>query len=270
MEDPRSVEINTSGRGGSIYFRQGINTASFSWEFANSPALALIFGTTQQYWDRQYPWAVGRQDEIYNFVADEVVRQKSTGSECEVDLASGIITVFDSSLSAKKTAKAILGNVPVSYGRRTEITDPAPPTRNILQEQLHDHLSIDIRLEAAETLHSQGEISETVLAEFLAKQIRNLYTSANGMERALSMARSRDSEVVRQALLWASYNTTECAPRCAALLVELTTAAQPTSQDEIVEMLKRLGLHNSFFDRQSAFKKLSQIVKMELDTSQSN
>ena len=270
LEEQRSVEINTSGRGGSIYFRQGINTASFSWEFANSPALVLIFGTTQQHWDRQYPWASGRQEEIYNFVAAEVVRQKSAGSECEVDLASGIITVFNSSFSAKKPAKTILGNSSVSYGRRTEITDPVPPTRNILQEQLHDHLSIGIRLEAAETLHSRGEMSETALAEFLAKQIRGLYMPANGMERALSMARSHDSEVVRQALLWASYNATECAPNCAALLLDLTKSTLPPFNEEVLEMLDKLGLHNNSFDRQFAFKKLCQIAKMELDTTQSN
>ena len=76
---PGTVEITQSGRGGSITYREGENTVAFDWEFGASPAIALIFGPTAQAWDRQYPWAAGRQAEIYDFVGAEAVRTPKDG-----------------------------------------------------------------------------------------------------------------------------------------------------------------------------------------------
>src|SRR5262245_17697429 len=72
-----AVEIAQSGRGGSIAYREGANTVAFDWEFGASPAIALIFGPAAQTWDRHYPWAAGRQAEIYDVVGAEAVRQKA-------------------------------------------------------------------------------------------------------------------------------------------------------------------------------------------------
>src|SRR5215470_13659782 len=105
-QDPRAtgpstpgatVEIATSGRGGSIFYREGENTAAFDWEFGASPAIALIFGPTAQTWDRQHPWAAGRQAEIYDFVGAQAVRQKAAGARFDVDLESGTISVLEDS-----------------------------------------------------------------------------------------------------------------------------------------------------------------------------
>ena len=46
------VDIIQSGRGGTIYYREGANVALFDWEFAGGNALALIFGTKAEAWDR--------------------------------------------------------------------------------------------------------------------------------------------------------------------------------------------------------------------------
>ena len=56
---PRGEAISTSGRGGSVYYREGDNTAVFDWEFGAPPALALIFGANAEAWDRRYPWRLG-------------------------------------------------------------------------------------------------------------------------------------------------------------------------------------------------------------------
>lgn len=270
-EDQPSVEINTSGRGGSIYFREGINTASFSWEFAMSPALALIFGTPQQHWAAQYPWAGERQVEIYDFVAREAARQKAKGSAYEIDLELGIITIFNGNYSAAKPARGTYRNVARDYGQKTEAGSPATPTAHErLEEQLHDHLSTDIRLQAAEMLHAQGKMAEAELAEFLAKQIRSLYLPTNGLGRALALSELHDGETVRQALLWASYNATECAPHCATLLLKLTNSAQEPFSDANRDMLNKLGRHNSSFDRQAAFDRLCALTKMNLDMTQTD
>src|SRR5262245_21868223 len=90
-----SAEITTSGRGGSIRYREGETTAAFDWEFAASPAMALIFGPTAAVWDLRYPWAAGRQAEIYAFVGAEAVRQKAAEARFEVDLERGTISVLE-------------------------------------------------------------------------------------------------------------------------------------------------------------------------------
>ena len=43
----------------------------------STEAYLATFGTRAQAWDRQYPWAAGRQAEIYDFVGAEAVRQQA-------------------------------------------------------------------------------------------------------------------------------------------------------------------------------------------------
>jgi hypothetical protein len=60
------VEITTSGRGGSIKYREGDHTIVFDWEFAMDP------------------------------VGAEVVRQKAPGGAFEYDLDRGELTIYGS------------------------------------------------------------------------------------------------------------------------------------------------------------------------------
>ena len=70
------VEISDGGRAGSVTYRDGLlSSAEFYWEFGSSPALAIITGPKAQDWDRVCPWAAGRQAEIFEHVAKEVIRQ---------------------------------------------------------------------------------------------------------------------------------------------------------------------------------------------------
>jgi hypothetical protein len=86
------VTISEKFRGGSISYREGDKEIPFEWEFGGS-VLALIWGTKRLDWDRCYPWATGRQPDIYDFIAKEVIRQKAPSSKSEIDLASGTITI---------------------------------------------------------------------------------------------------------------------------------------------------------------------------------
>jgi hypothetical protein len=90
----RKVEISSSGGGGSIYYREGENTADFDWEFAASPALALIYGANSETWGQCYPWAAERQAEVFDFVAQEAVRQQAPSCGLEIDLEGGNITII--------------------------------------------------------------------------------------------------------------------------------------------------------------------------------
>ncbi len=88
------VEITQSGRGGSIYYREGGNEIAFDWEFAGGSAVALLLGTKAEHWDARYPWAAGRQAEIYESVVRETIRQKASNSRYTIDLQSGDITIY--------------------------------------------------------------------------------------------------------------------------------------------------------------------------------
>ena len=87
------VTISQRGRAGSIAYREGAEAVTFEWEFGGS-VVALIWGTKRSAWDGSCPWAKGRQAEIYDFVAKEVIRQKAPNSRIEIDLDSGTITVL--------------------------------------------------------------------------------------------------------------------------------------------------------------------------------
>lgn len=315
-----SVEFEQSGRGGSIYYHEGKNTIAFSWEFALAPTLALIFGPNSQAWEREYPWAAGRQAKIYDFVGEEVVRQKAPGYCFDYDVESGVMEILkqseqersEGSRSKKRRGAAPAPKHSKAYEKflasivptreqwqenqtydvaaiaemmaeeRNEVVTlltgrdstwrevealaviDTPTARAAVDEASKHHLSIDTRLAAAEAMHQQGRLAD--LDTFLAKQLHLLYQPPNGLQRALRIAESHPSETVRQALLWASYNQTECAPECAKLLLALTGAAKEPFDAEVNQMIEKLGLHNSYFDRKAAFDDLCRRVGMELDT----
>jgi hypothetical protein len=311
-----TVEIAQSGRGGSITYREGGDTAAFDWEFGTSSAIALVFGPTAHVWDRQYPWAAGRQAEIYDFVGAEAVRQKAPDARFEVDLDGGTISVLEGSRAEGTTPVVarvrhtaayerflasvvpawqawredetydLAGIAEMTAAERSEVVallagrEPtwreidalaaidADAARQAIDAAAKNHLSIDARLAAAEVMHEQGRLAD--LDSLLAREIRNLSRPKDGLARALRLAEHHPSETVKQALLWASYNATECAPRCAGLLLTLTGAAKPPSPEQLTQLLRKLDLHNSYFDRKAAFDELCRLVAMELDHGAAN
>jgi hypothetical protein len=90
-----TVEITQSGPGGQIFYHEDQVVIRFHWEFAGSQqALALVFGSPARTWNEEHPGAKGRQAEIYDKVCAEIIRQKASGSLCEIDLEDGLITVM--------------------------------------------------------------------------------------------------------------------------------------------------------------------------------
>jgi hypothetical protein len=138
-----------------------------------------------------------------------------------------------------------------------------PAARAAIDAALQHHLSIDTRLAAAEARFAADPAFD--LDGFLARQIRRLDRPANGLTRALRLAEGHGGAATRQALLWASYNATECAPACARLLLRLTGAATEPLDPALELVLGKLGLHTSSFDRTAAFEALCQCVGMTLD-----
>lgn len=81
MPENWSVEIETRGRDGYVYYSEGPNRVRFYWEFGGTPRiLAIISGAKPGEWDDSLPWAQGRRAEIMRRIAEAVIRQKA--QEC--------------------------------------------------------------------------------------------------------------------------------------------------------------------------------------------
>lgn len=89
----KRVEITQDGRGGSIYYQEDDHTLTFHWEFGGGDTIALLFGPASAHWAASAPWAADRQEEIFDFVARDVVRQKVPGGRWSIDLNSGVIEI---------------------------------------------------------------------------------------------------------------------------------------------------------------------------------
>lgn len=152
--------------------------------------------------------------------------------------------------------------------REIEVLDAldVPAAREALLAASRDRLNLGTRLYAAEALHQKGQLAKP-MDEVVAAEIRNLHTISNGCVKALLLAEQYPSEAVRQALLWASYNATECSMHCAALLCFLRGVAKESFDWALRPLFLRLDLHNSSLERDAAFRELCALVKMELDTS---
>ena len=162
-KDPApTVDITTSGRGGGFTYREGANSVAFDMEFGMAPELALAWGPTRAEWDARYPWAIGRQAEIYAFVGAEVVRQKAPGGAAEYDLDLGHLTIL---------------NETGARARGLYVSNAAAAAK-----ALKEYGSADARLAAAEeALRDDPPAFETVLA----REIRRLYRPEDGLERVL-------------------------------------------------------------------------------------
>lgn len=281
------VEISNGGRAGSVTYREGRHSVSLDWEFALSPALAVISGPSSRDWDRTCPWAAGRQAEIFEHVASEVVRQKASGCRYEIDLASGVITVLERSVGTRGTARggkrtATLDGVAeldqneledlieliIAEGMSGPTVDALaqidhPRAQALVDEASRHHLSIDVRLAAAEAQHARGLLAD--LEAVLVRELRLLDRPTDGLARALRLAEANPTPAVRQALLWASWNQTDCAPECARLVLRLTGGSEAVAAASGV--LANLGLHHSYFERKAAFDALCERLGMTLDPS---
>jgi hypothetical protein len=274
-----TVEISGAGRAGSITYREGLHTLQFDWEFALSPALVFINGPTTSEWERLGSWAAGRQEEIFEHVAGEVIRQKASGHSADIDLAAGTITILE---GRRRGGSRIRRLDAVGELARSELDDlidlilregPSGPTVDALaqidhpkahaavEEASRHHLSVDVRLAAAEALRARGTLAD--LEPVLVRELKALNRRADGLDRALRLAAAHPTPAVKQALLWASWNHTECAADCAKLLITLT--AGPEAAPALAEVLARLGFHTSYFQRKAAFDALCQKVGMTLD-----
>ena len=82
------VEIEQSGRGGTIRYFEDNQELTFDWEFATNGA--YIFVAPAEQWDinccsRGAGWAAGRRQEILERLAEEVRVQKATSAVVSIE-----------------------------------------------------------------------------------------------------------------------------------------------------------------------------------------
>jgi hypothetical protein len=75
----RTVTIETSGRGGTIWYRDEAGKIPFDWEFGGQDCIAIIFLPTEKQWRDAYQRSTEAAEQIVAFVAAEAIRQKSPG-----------------------------------------------------------------------------------------------------------------------------------------------------------------------------------------------
>lgn len=90
---PWSIEIKSSGRSGSVEYREEAGALSFYWEFGGGDAVASISVGDVPKWAAAYPWTVGRRREILERVAQEVIRQKAPTCWADINDEGGYIDI---------------------------------------------------------------------------------------------------------------------------------------------------------------------------------
>lgn len=273
------VDISNGGRAGTVTYREGRNSARFDWEFALSPVLAVVSGPPSAAWDRLHPWAAGRQEEVLRYVAGEVVRQRAAGCTAEIDVQAGTIHLLEARRGKPARSSPRRGPTAtedpeleelVGLVLRDEMSGPVvdalaridhPRARAAVEEAAHHHLSVEVRLAAAEALHARGALPD--LAPVLVRELEALNRPGDGLARMLRLAAAHPTPAVRQALLRASWNQTECAAELARLLLRLQRGQ--AGVEALAPVLPGLGLHVSHFQRKSAFEALCRAVGMSLD-----
>jgi hypothetical protein len=259
------VEIKDGGRAGTILYGEGLHSVSFDWEFAMSPALAIITGPTARDWDRICPWAPGRQAEIFEHLASEVVRQKASGCTPELDLDAGTITLLEPRTPPGRKPRGSAPGGPLDAVGELAVEALGqidhPRARAAVDEAAHDHLSVDARLAAAEALQARGTLAD--LEPVITRELRALNRRSDGLARALRIAAAHPTAAVKQALLWASWNQTECSADCARLLLELVGGKEAVAA--MAPHLPGLEFHTSYFQRKAAFDALCTTLGMTLE-----
>lgn len=136
-----------------------------------------------------------------------------------------------------------------------------PRAHAAVDEASRHHLSVDVRLAAAEALQARGALAN--LEPVLVRELKLLGRRSDGLAGALRLADAHPTPDVKQALLWASWNQTECSADCARLLLKLV--AGPGAAETMADVLRGLDLHSSFLQRKAGFDALCHKIRMTLD-----
>ena len=88
------IVIEEHGRSGVIRYVEGGNDIRFDWEFGSGNNVVFIWGTKEHNWEKTYPWAVGRCQQVFERVASGAIMQKAPTCKYKFDLNAGTIDIY--------------------------------------------------------------------------------------------------------------------------------------------------------------------------------
>jgi hypothetical protein len=80
-----TLEHKSIGPAGYLYYKEGLNTIEFYYEFGGGKVVAILYPPDKQAWDEKFPWAAGRRQEIVERTAQEAIRQYMSGCIAKED-----------------------------------------------------------------------------------------------------------------------------------------------------------------------------------------
>ncbi|TAE62039.1 MAG: hypothetical protein EAZ89_00100, partial [Bacteroidetes bacterium] len=72
------------GRGGLIRYHEGSLTLKFDWEFAGGNGVVIIFVPKPAFWQQHTGLPAERRQDVLEFVAERVIRDKASGCTYEI------------------------------------------------------------------------------------------------------------------------------------------------------------------------------------------
>ena len=87
-----SFECQPAGRDGFFFYHEGSREIPFYWEYGGSDVLVIVRILEPDKFDLRYPWAATRRREIFERVAQELIRGRPT-CRTEIDDESFCIYV---------------------------------------------------------------------------------------------------------------------------------------------------------------------------------
>jgi hypothetical protein len=81
-----NVEFKIWGREGYLFYHEGSQKISFYWELGDGDTIIGINVPTLDVWNKQYPLAIKRRDQILKLVGQELVKRHQVEfPNCKVD-----------------------------------------------------------------------------------------------------------------------------------------------------------------------------------------
>jgi hypothetical protein len=80
-----SVECEPAGQCGYFFYHEDARELSFYWEYGAGDVVVIVRADDPTRLTTRHPWIIGREREILQRVADEVVRRRAPTCTAEID-----------------------------------------------------------------------------------------------------------------------------------------------------------------------------------------
>jgi hypothetical protein len=89
------LRYESSGRAGTLYFKNQETSFSMWWEFGGGDALAIINIPSAQNWETETQLALDKRAVVLQFIGEQVVRDQASGNGY-YEIAEDFLTIYHS------------------------------------------------------------------------------------------------------------------------------------------------------------------------------